>query len=223
MKPAVLTALAAIAAATGASAQEPERRPASDHDCPYLFHRIGGKEQMYGGVVMDYGSARVGRPAGTALQPRCDRVDRQYSRIRDVFEVRGASRQLAIAVNDDPEPDNVHVYLRNGTFIALPSHPLHDLYFPTRRDPRVGAYGCKPARWIRARLTERPPPIGTDFFVQTANGRLTVTVEATTVVRGADRVAGHPILRRGDRLRLKATPCSGGNHRGTVVQRIHVR
>ena len=220
-------ALAVLLASTAMAVSAPGqvRRPPSDHDCAWVFYELGGKEQKYTGVVMDHGEAERGGAIGTALQPRCDQVAEHgpSDRIRDVFEVRGASRQLAIATESDYEPGKVHVHIRNGTFINLPSHPLHDLYFRTRRDPRLGEYLCKRTRWMRARLTVVPPPIGSDLFVTVRTGRLvTVTVHAKTVVRGARRVGGHPILRKGDRLRLKVKPCDGGNHRGTVVQRLEV-
>jgi hypothetical protein len=115
----------------------------------------------------------------------------------EVWRVRGVAPRLAVAQEDGS------LSLAPGYFVALPSHPLHDRFYESAREP------AKPGDGRRCRVSGRvlAPTSSQLATIRTARGReLDVVIDARTRFDGLRR-AGHPHLDEGQAIHVEARRC----------------
>jgi hypothetical protein len=136
----------------------------------------------------------------------------------DLRRVRGVPVALAVA-----QPGLSGVFLAPGTLPELPGHPLHRQLYGSRSEPNARRGGaCGPRHVVRVSLPETPAQGSWMSAVTAAGTDVPVTVDSGTVVRGARKLAGHPVLRQGDRLRIVGQRCGEPGTRPLVARRLRV-
>lgn len=222
MRPRIATLLV-LAALTAVSALAPPEAPASCaagvrfHDAFYTHaatrSTVATGSRLHGGLVPGCNDTVVLGPDGRRLDAA------EPDRPAKLRRLRGIPARLAVAQHGTPG-----VFVAPGTFPALRDHPLHGALHGSRSvpDARRGRR-CGPAHVVTGTVPSTPLA-GGRLTVRTAAGTsVSLTVDAATRFRRGRRVAGQPVVARGDTLRIVGQRCDDGAERPLVVLRARVR
>jgi hypothetical protein len=208
----LLVVAGAVLAPVAAHAQE-QRPPDPYYDCPYVFRG----EVMFRGTLAEQARVVRGALVGTARQPSCHPYP-QSDRIVPVYRLGDASPRLVL-VGENAERS---VYLRLGSLPQLPRHPAHRVIYGARSRPDLRAgLRCGAARRVSGRLVDEVAG-GGPLELRRGQRTVRVEVEARTTVRGGRRIAGQPVLRRGDRLSGSVRTCRAGSFRRVIASRLRL-
>jgi hypothetical protein len=98
------------------------------------------------------------------------------------------------------------VYVADGFFPALPSHPLHRSFYGPRPGVPNATLGarCPHLRTVRGVVADTT--FGLDINQAGSRGALTIVVDAWSGISGYTK-AGHPYLERGDSIKVFGWGC----------------
>lgn len=136
-----------------------------------------------------------GPRAGTGTIPPCESGDKP--RRVALNRLRGVNPSVALAVAGDHDS----VFLAEGFFPELASHPVHEA-IRRRSGPLLRPQRCR-SRFERTGTVTAVRPL----YLRSSNGTTAVSLYADTRITGFLR-AGEPYLRAGDRIIVRGRVCA---------------
>jgi hypothetical protein len=186
---ACMIALSAAALAGGCALGGSAREAARSSSCGSAVQWNGN---IYFGNVL---AMPHGPRVGTGTIPPCESGEKPQRVALD--RLRGVNPSVALAVAGD----NDSVFLAEGFFPELASHPVHEA-IRRRRGPLPRPHRCR-SRFERTGTVTAVRPL----YLLSSNGTTALSLYADTRITGFLR-AGEPYLQTGDRIIVRGRVCA---------------